>query len=1129
MVERPQAQFEEQGDVHLAVLGPLEASRGDAAVTRPSHRRLLAILAHSVSPLNVEQLADRFWPAELPERWKAALHTHVSALRRLLGTEVISFESGHYTLNISDANIDLPSFIDRADAARAASEAAQWDAVIENAEGALRLWRGDPFGDLAYDDFALAEITYLQERHVDVAERRADALLRIGRHEEALPDLEALAREHPIREPVWELLITARARGGRTVEALDAYRDLRLRLRDQGLEPNPRLRELEDRILSEDPTIVGRRAHHNLPVSRTSFIGRSNELTLLADLLAENRLVTLTGVGGSGKTRLALALARDQLEEFSHVYLVELASITEPTLVASAAAVAFGLRPGSDPLQTIRDLLSGGETLCVLDNCEHLVDAAGELAEVILGAGPSTRVLTTSRSPLGLPDEVPFRVPPLPIPAEDATPEEVVSSDAVRLLLERAHLPDVAEATDGETGTQLAELSRHLDGLPLAIELAAARLRSIAPSAVAKKLTRSLDLLTAWGTGRPDRHRTLEATFTWSHDLLTDQQQTVFARLSVFPGRFTLDAAEVVVSDDEVSSEEVIGALIELVECSMVDAQRDSRGVMRYRLLDTVRTFAREQLERLTPGIDELRRRHLAWAVHVAREITADLDRADQWTMLDRLESTRDDLTAAHELAKALADDMAVADLAIAVAWLWSKRGQHDRATLFLSEAIDRVDEIADSERAADLRARLAGIHWSNGREREALREATLARDLLIDAPPTSAKVRAFTEHAAMHMRILQDEPEIAVASTERAIEAARAIGDQFAEAHALRTLGSALARAGNLDEGVARLRHALTIANELDHPSEQLGAYLSLYITLLELVEDHNEAMRVADDAMRWLDRGGERLHAASLLGWIAYGGVKSGRMELTDAALERSERYHLEGALKMSDLAIRGVRHWTAGRLDEAEAKARELRDLPVNPRYYRVLYPLEAEISAARGDLARVHSLVARHLAEDVLDIEQSLKSGTIWPAVRLEVDAAIAATPAGGEHADRAMTLTQKMRSLITRYPPSVPSGFRLELADTYLALAEAELSRLGGSEPVDWRDVVGLPSYLYWRTYARFRLTEALYDSGHHQEGEAELLTAFDDASRLEAPNLLTPIKALAAARSVDLGVVSPST
>lgn len=1112
--------------MRLAVLGPLKAGTQGASVERLSHRRLLAILVQAGEPLDLERLADRFWPDERPATWKAALQTHVSALRRLIGSDVVVRRGGGYALDLEGHEVDLHGFAASVAAVREASAAGRWDDAVTAADDALRLWRGEPFPELADDEFALADIVQLREQHVEVAERRADALLQLGRHEEALPELEALVIEHPLRERLCALLMTARARSGRAAEALAAYRELRARMAELGLEPDPALRDLEARILREDPSVVWREARHNLPSPRTSFVGREDQLGELSGLLRQHRLVTLTGVGGVGKTRLAQVLAREHLDDFADgVRLVDLAPVTDPVMVASATAVAFGLRARSDPRDALRDALRHRDALCVLDNCEHLLGGVVEIAELILDAGPGMRIVATSRVPLGLPDEVRFAVPALAVPDEDGDPGEVAAADSFRLLIDRARLATRGSRGLDPEGPRLAELCRRLDGLPLAIELAAARLGSVGPATVVEKLTHNLDLLSAEGSGRPDRHETLEATIAWSYELLTDTQRTVFARLAMFAGGFTLPAAETVCAHEGLSRDDVAAAVVALVERSMVVSLRRSDGMQRFRLLETIRTFARERLEDAIPGVDELRDRHLAWAVQLAGEVVADLDRPDQLAALEGLEAERDNLLAAHGWAEARHDRRAATVLATALAWFWAKRGQYGRAIHHLHEAIDGVDEVVDPERAADLRARLAGIHYSASREHDALREATHARDLLADAPPSAAKVRALTEHASLHMRIVQRDREVAFHSARGAIEAANAIGDRFAEAHALRTLGTALGRAGDAEAGVARLREALAIAHELDHDSQLLGTYLSLFITLLELTEDHAEAMRVADEALRWLDRGGERLAgSASLLMWIAYGSVKAGRVAQAEATLERSTHYHLEGAMRMSELTVRALISWTRGRLEDVAADAVRLRELPVASRYYRLLYPLEAEVAAEEGRDDDVRVLVRRHLAEDVLDVEQPLKAGTLWPAVRAEVGAARRSSGSvREEHLRRADALIERMRSLIERYPPSPPSGLRFEMPQVYVALAEAERTLVGGSDAARWRRALESPSYLYWRAYARLRLAEASLANGDRSEGASELRAAHREAMQLGAPRLLAPIEARAAEAGVELG------
>lgn len=1120
--------------VQFAVLGPLEVTGSRAPVERPSRRRMLAILLQAGAPLDPDRLADRFWPRDRPATWKASLQTHVSALRKLLGADVLIHGPGGYALDLDGHEVDVEAFATSADRARSAGREGRWEQVVEAVHEALRWWRGEPYPELADDDFAMPDIVRLTETRIELDERRAAALLQLGDHERALPDLEALATEHPLRERTWELLITARARSGRIAEALEAHRTLRAGLTEQGLEPGRTLRELETRILREDPTVVGRPPRHNLPLERTTFVGRERELDELGELLDGHRLVTVTGVGGSGKTRLAQQVARRHLDWFPDgVRMVQLAAVDDPEGVATTTALAFGLRAQADPRDALRKALAHRTTLCLLDNCEHVLDAAAEVAELLLSAGPGVRVLATSRTALALPDEARFDVPPLPTPSDEHDLDDLDRFPAVELLIDRARLASHRFSVTPDDAPSIARLCRRLDGLPLALELAAAHLATLSPRLVVERLTEGLGTLARDARGRPDRHRGLEATIAWSHDLLTPEQRTLFARLSVFAGPVTLAATEAVCADDTLAADDVGLALTDLVDRSLVTASRDTTGTWRYRMLETVRAFARKRLAESTPGTEGLADRHLAWAVDVARELATDLDRPDHLRMLERLEVEREDLIAARRRADERGRDGDVITLATVLAWFWAKQGHYGRAIDRFDDAIARVDEDRNPERGADLRSRVAGIHYSAGRERDALRESTRARDLVAETPPSAAKVRALTEHASQHMRIVQREPEVAITSAREAIEAASAIGDRFAEAHALRTLGTALSRAGDHDEGIARLRDGLMIARSLDHDSELLGIYLGLFVTLLEETEDHAAAMEVADEAITWLDRGGDRLAgSASLMMWISYGSVKAGHIARADMMLERSTRHHLEGAMRMSELALRCMLHWTRGKADELSADTERMWRVPATPRYYRVLYPLEAEAAAARGDLEDVRESGRRHLAEDLRDVEQPLKTGTLWPAVRLEVDAAL--RPDGDdpeEHHRQARELVDRMRSLIERYPPSPPSGFRLEMPGTYLALAKAELTRPDTPDPDSWQRAHDRASFLYWRTYARIRRAEALFGSAADDEATRELHTAHADAAQLRASRLLALIEEAAAATGIDLDTepVSPTT
>ncbi len=1051
-------------------------------------------------------LIDRLWGEEPPATARAALQTYVSQLRRLLGDGVIVTSGAGYVLNLRGHHLDSQVFNAFASAARTAFETGTWQEVLNDADRALALWRGRPFVELQDDAFAVPEIARLEELRIELVETRAEALLTLGRTEDALPDLERFVLEYPLRERLRRHLMVARARLGRVSEALDTYQDLRRTLSEMGLEPAPDLRELEERILQEDPVLVPPRVRNNLPPRLTSFIGRGAELAEVAALLSRSRMVTLTGVGGTGKTALAVELARRALTSYPDgVYLVSLGALRDPDLVAMDTAEALRLRVERRPVADVLvDSLRNRQVLIVLDNCEHLLEACVELSQILLEAGPGVSVLATSREPLRVSGEATYVVPPLETPATGESSERRIQHfDAVRLFTERAALVSQDFALAGGNAAAVAEICRRLDGLPLAIELAAARAHSMTPQDIAARLSDRFRLLREGSRTAPRRQQTLHATIEWSYQLLEPGERVLFERLSVFAGGWTLEAAEAVCSGDGIDEGDVVDLLSRLVDKSMVVLGLPSTGDARYRLLESIRQFAKDRLSETE--VASVQRRHRDWFVGLAERANASIDGPHQPRWLDRIHADRDNIAAALQPSLRSGDERAAAILAEAIGWHRMHQGHYRQAIDHMRIALDHQEAGANVEREAALRVRLAGTMYKAG-DQTAIAEAERARSLVADAPPSPTKVRALTEFATMHLRVDQRDPTQSVSAAREAVAAAGALNDRFAESHALRELGVALAWDGDVDEGVARLRQALTIARETRNAQAVLGVYMRLYITLLDFGQRNDEADALADEAIAWLDAGGERwAQSASLLMWFSTGFVRSGKWARAEELLERSARYGSEGADLLSFLALRLLLHWKQGRLDEAEADLTAFRAANPIPRYFRMLFPTEAGLMADEGRLDDVRRLAVAHLATDVGAMEESTKAGTLHALVRAEVDAAFDADGREREdHVARAQDAIATMRDLIGRFPPVTLAGFQLETADAYLLLSEAELTRVASPRPDLWRPLLERPWYAYWRLYARCRLGESLLAADDVDGGVRELRLARQQASEMGA-------------------------
>jgi predicted ATPase/DNA-binding SARP family transcriptional activator len=639
-------------------------------------RRLLAVLlAHRNSVVSAERLIDALW-RDPPDAAGATLQSYISRLRRFveLGDERTSLRNRApgYVLEVPEALIDAGRFEHSLAEGSALLEADPYDA-LDAFDAALAEWRGPAFAEFADSEWIRPEAIRLDELQVVACEARIEAELKIGRHEQVVGELEALLVDHPLRERFGGQLMLALHRSGRQAEALQAAQELRRRLREEfGLEPSAAIRDLETAILEERPdldwvapaasaarnaaSVSGREARRNVPAESTPLVGRERDLELATRLFESSRILTLFGPGGVGKTRLAQRLATNLMPNFDDgVQLVELAPVRDPSAVAAAVGDALDVqqRPNRSLPDSIVELLASQELLLVLDNCEHVLDTTSELVELILRWCPNVHVLATSREPLGVPAEVVWSVPPLPVPRNRDEPlESLAGIAAVQLFVERARAAQPGFELDAATAEAVAEICIRLDGVPLALELAAARMRSMHPAQLAERLPERFRVLAGSRRATDPRHRNLRDLVQWSYELLTDSEQRVFDRLSTFAGSFDLERAELVCAGDGINEVEVSGLLVALVDKSMVVAE-PSGPHARYRLLETLREFGRERLaERTDAGMAHAA--HARVHIDLAEQAAVGLDGPDEAHWVEELDASFDDMREAH--ATALAD-----------------------------------------------------------------------------------------------------------------------------------------------------------------------------------------------------------------------------------------------------------------------------------------------------------------------------------------------------------------------------------------------------------------------------------------------------------------------------------------
>jgi predicted ATPase/DNA-binding SARP family transcriptional activator len=705
-------------DLRVGILGPLELRVGfgePVAVVGTRLRTLLIRLA--LDPDRVvlaSQLVDAVWDADPPAAAINALQSLVSRLRRLLPDVVKSHAAG-YRLALEPEAVDAVRFERMALAGR---ERLREDplAARELLREALALWRGPALADAAGARFAGAAIARLEELRLGATEDRIDAELLTGPSDALVAELDELATAHPLRERLHGQLMRALSASQRPADALGSYERLRRRLADElGIDPSEEVRAIHLAVLRGDLTAGPDKPHaptppkaaraeqpprSNLRAQITSFVGRGSDIARIEDLLARWRLVTLTGPGGAGKTRLAIEAGAGMLDRMPDgVWMVELAPVADPLDLPRAVLSLLGARElgllarrGSGavpPIERIVQAIGDKHLLLVLDNCEHLVAAAADFADLLLARCASLRVLTTSREPLGITGEALHPVGPLAMPDEEVTPAEALRYPAVRLFADRAAAGRPGFVVEEATVGPVLRICRALDGIPLAIELAAARLRALSPDQIAARLDDRFRLLAGGSRAALPRHQTLRAVVDWSWDLLSDAERILARRLAVFPGGATLDAVEQVCADPALGGlarDEVIYLVAALVEKSLVVADEGGAEV-RYWMLETVRAYGEER--RREAGEDHaLRGAHAAYFLRLAEEAEPHLRMADQLVWLDRLSAEQENLRAALHWAIDERDALLALRLVAGLDWYWFLRSARAEGSELSAQAL---------------------------------------------------------------------------------------------------------------------------------------------------------------------------------------------------------------------------------------------------------------------------------------------------------------------------------------------------------------------------------------------------------------------------------------------------------
>ncbi|MCG5472197.1 winged helix-turn-helix domain-containing protein [Micromonospora sp. LAH09] len=700
--------------MRFRVLGPTQVLLADGreiAVGGPRLRALLALLLLDAGRVvSAERLIDGLYGEHPPRGAANALQSLVSRLRQVLPAEhnPVEFHPAGYRLAVDPADVDAYRFEQLAEAGRRALAGGDRPRAAAVLREALELWRGPALADVADVAGVPAQAARLDELRLAAVEDRIEADLALGGHADLVPELRQLVVAHPLRERPRGQLMRALSAQGRPAEALAEFEDARRSLAEQlGVDPSAALAAIHLAVLrGDDSSAVLLRGDDNstvllrvddssavrpsteqaLPSQLTTFVGREEELKRVLALLEERRLVTLTGPGGAGKTRLAIEAAGRVDGE---VHFVELAGLADGSDVPQAVLSALGLRdaglrapaePGRQSTDRLVEALAERPLLLVLDNCEHVIADAARLAARLLGACPALRVLATSREPLGLAGEALCPLSGLTLPPSTVSTENADDYAAVSLFAQRA--ADVAPdfTVTAANVDVVLRICRTLDGLPLAIELAAARLRALPVAEVAARLDDRFRLLSMGSRAASPRHRTLRAVVEWSWDLLDDAERRLARRLTVFAGGATLEAAGRV---SGLPPAEFVDALSGLADKSFVELTGG-----RYRMLETVRAFCAERLAQAGEA-DELRRAHTAYFLELAWTASDHLRRAEQLQWLRRLDAERDNLHAALRRATAAGDAPDAAGLVAALSFYWWLRGMRGEAARLAANVLD--------------------------------------------------------------------------------------------------------------------------------------------------------------------------------------------------------------------------------------------------------------------------------------------------------------------------------------------------------------------------------------------------------------------------------------------------------
>ena len=947
------------------ILGPLRVGAGGDEVDlgSPAQRALLGVLLTSPNaPVSEARLIDELWGDAPPPSAHHLLQVYASRLRSRLddgadGSRLVR-EGAGYMLRVSAGEIDADRFAEMVAHAQRLqrTDPDQADSILADS---LRLWRGVPLADLPETPAVREHAAYLERQHLDAQLRWAEMRLEMGAHRELVPELARLVEHHPYDEALHAQLMLALYRSGRQADALATGRGLQARLRDElGVDPSPAVRELYRDMLLQAPhlSLEPPEPPGNLPKALTSFVGGVDAAQGLSSLIDAHRLVTLVGTGGIGKTRLAMEVAQRKRAEFpGGVWWVDLATITNPESVLDVVARVLGLPalPGVALLDALVRSLHRRRVLLVFDNCEHLAVALGSLVSDLLQRTGAPRIIATSRVALRIQGEWLFEVPPLGLPpkpgAGDGSVQAENEADAVRLLVERGSAADPAFRLTPSNADSVAELCRGLDGLPLAIEMAAARLRVLSPRELVARLDQRFQLLELSELNRPARHRSMAASIETSLALLPESERILFERLSVFAGAFDL-ASAAAVGLDGTDAGEIVSGMSGLVTASMAVAEHDGERT-RYRLPETLREYGLARLREY--GQEEATRQaHADHFLDLAAAARVHLGTPEFAIWFQRLTDAYGEIREA--LGWSLAHDDRVATLRAvpALRELWYRRADAREAGRWAARLLDGCPASVPPDLLAELHIASAFA-------------ANLAIDLESAARHADEAARLFREAGSLHELAwaLWGRAHVALAAGDHdtgrscateALQICDRIGDRWGRAGPLTILGFISLFGGAPQAALPCFEEALPLYRELG----DRGGLVNMVLTPLSVI-----ALRMGDleSAEHYAT---EALEAGRGTGWevaalVCYGEVQAalGDPASAEAVTKRGLRVALDTGSEIwfrhatRDLARLAA---DAGRFDQAaQLLAASRPNMPAYGLDPAIYGPVEERCRRALGD--------------------------------------------------------------------------------------------------------------------------------------------------------------------------------